>query len=81
MPAQPSKGWTVSLAHYAKAIAAFVSTAAAGIAAALLIGPDGNTGITVNEWIQIVSTTILATVGVIAAPKNAPDTAEPPLVD
>jgi hypothetical protein len=70
----------VSLAPYAKAIAAFVSTAAAGVVASLLLGSDGGTQITVNEWIGVVSTTILATLAVFSVP-NKPDTSEPPLVD
>jgi len=64
----------VSVASYAKAIAAFVSPAAAGVAAALIVGPDGDPGITVNEWIQIVSATLVATLGVLMAPANKPTT-------
>ena len=62
----------MSVSSYAKAIAAFVSTAAAGVVAALVIGPDGNTGITANEWIQIISATLVATLGVLVAPANKP---------
>lgn len=72
----------MSLAPYAKAIAAFVSTGAATVVAALLIGSDGGTSITSTEWIGIVATTLVATAGVFLAPKNKPaDPAEPPLTD
>lgn len=63
-----------SLARYSKAIAAFVGTAAAGLAAALLIGSPGDTTITAVEWIGIASTTIIATAAVFVAPANQPPT-------
>ena len=48
----------MSLAPYAKAVAAFVSTAAAGLLAALLLGSPGDAAITTAEWIGIAATTL-----------------------
>jgi len=71
----------VSLRPYAKAVAPFVSTAAASIGAALLIGSDGDTSITVTEWIGAASTTVLATLAVFLAPRNEPADGTPDHVD
>jgi hypothetical protein len=68
----------MSVAPYVKAIAAFVSTAAAGLLAALLLGSPGDAEITQAEWIAIAATTITATVGVFLAPANRPTEETPP---
>jgi hypothetical protein len=62
----------MSLAPYVKAVAAFVSTASAGLLAALLLGSPGDATVTTAEWIGIASTTIVATAGVFFAPANRP---------
>jgi hypothetical protein len=67
----------VSVAPYAKAIAAFVTTAATTVAAALLLGTDGGVAITQTEWISIAVTTILAAAGVFLAPANKAPEAPP----
>jgi hypothetical protein len=64
----------VSIAPYAKAVAAFISTAASGLLAALLLGSPGGATIAVSEIIMIASTTIVATLGVFFAPANKPAT-------
>jgi hypothetical protein len=58
-----------------------VTTAAASVVAALLIGSDGGTSVTQTEWIGIVATTLLATVAVFAVPNKPADPSEPPLID
>ena len=63
----------MSLASYAKAITAFVTTAASTVVAAMLVGSDGGASITSTEWIGIAVTTVVATVAVFAIPNKAPD--------
>ena len=62
----------MSLAPYSKAIATLLSTAAAGVTTALLLGSPGDGLITSAEWISIAATTVLATVAVFLAPANRP---------
>ena len=71
----------MSVSSYAKAITAFVSTAATGVVAATLIGSDGGTSITQTEWIGIAVTTVLATAAVWIVPNKPASPAEPPLID
>lgn len=63
-----------SLKPYLKAVTAFVSTAAAGVLAALLLGSEGGSTITVSEIVAIVATTIVATTAVYAVPNKPAET-------
>jgi hypothetical protein len=63
----------LSIAPYAKAVTAFVSTAATTLVASLLVGSDGGAAITTTEWITIAATSIVATLAVFSVPnKPAP---------
>ena len=68
----------MSLAPYAKAATALVSTLATTVVAAMLVGSDGGSSITQTEWIGIACTTIIATVGVFIVPNKAPAEGQPP---
>jgi len=62
----------VSIAPYAKAVAAFVSSAATLLVASLLLDSDGGSAITIGEWIKISSATVVATAAVFLVPNKPP---------
>ena len=66
----------MSIAPYAKAVAAFAGSAASGLVAALLLGSDGGSTITIGEIIAIAGATIVVTAGVFAVPNKGDDQLE-----
>jgi hypothetical protein len=63
---------SVSIAPYAKAVTAFVSTAATTLVASLLVGSDGGAAITATEWITVAATTLVASLAVFTVPNKPP---------